>query len=239
MITLQLREDSSPSFGKITLASLGKSQAEPTDVLITGDEQTRRSEVEQFIQGIYKESYQANIDVRYPTLMSIQDEHSNLLAALGMRDAGRERLFLERYLDLPIEDALFQATGEKVSRSQIVEVGNLASLGTGAAQYLYLAFHAYAFELGYRYVVVTATTPLKITFRHMKLHAYHLGEADPSRLLDAGASWGSYYDRKPEVIAGDVNQGLEALLQRYGARYLPNVTPLRAKLHIGQGSGNA
>lgn len=239
VITLQLREDTSPSFGQLTLASLGAGNAEPTDVVITSDEQTRRGEVEQFICDIYKQSYNANIDVRYPTLMSIQDEKGALLAAMGLRDAGRERLFLETYLDMPVEEAIYHATGDRVSRSQIVEVGNLASLGSGAAQYLYLAFHAYAFELGYRYVVVTATTPLKLTFRRMKIETFHLSDANPERLLDGGASWGSYYQTEPQVITGNIRQGLHTLLMRYGARYLPNATPLRAKLHMGQLAGNA
>jgi hypothetical protein len=239
VITLQLREDTSPSFGEITLASLGAGVAQPTDVLITGDAHTRRPEVEQFICDIYKQSYDATIDVRYPTLMSIQDEQGTLLAAMGLRDAGRERLFLETYLDVPVEEAIFRATGEKVERSQIVEVGNLASLGSGAAQYLYLAFHAYAFELGYRYVVVTATTPLKTTFRRMKIETFHLVDADASRLIDGGVSWGSYYATEPQVITGNIRQGLHSLLLRYGARYLPHATPLRAKLHIGQSGGHA
>jgi hypothetical protein len=221
------------------LASLGVSTTQPTDVLITGDAHTRREEVEQFICSIYKESYGASIDVRYPTLMSIQDEHGTLLAAMGLRDAGRERLFLENYLDMPIEQAIAQATGDTVDRSQIVEVGNLASLGSGAAQYLYLAFHAYAFELGYRYVVVTATTPLKLTFRRMKIETFHLADADPARLIDGGASWGNYYATEPQVITGNIRQGLHTLLLRYGARYLPNATPLRAKLHHGITGGHA
>jgi hypothetical protein len=35
--------------------------------------------------------------------------------------------------------------------------------------------------------------------------------ADPTRLPDKGASWGSYYDDKPVVVAGNIRQTMAKL----------------------------
>src|SRR5688500_5530748 len=48
-------------------------------------------------------------------------------AALGYRRASAGPLFLEAYLDEPIEDAVGRHLGASVSRDRIVEVGSLAA----------------------------------------------------------------------------------------------------------------
>ena len=48
-------------------------------------------------------------------------------AALGFRLAGEERLFLEDYLDDPIERAVSEKIGIRVNRDRIVEIGAHAS----------------------------------------------------------------------------------------------------------------
>lgn len=232
--TLNLREETAPHFARLVLSRKMPEARTAMDVVISHRAPAERASAEAFIRAVYVRAYDASLDVRYPTLMSIGGEQG-ISAAMGLRNAGHERLFLEHYLDKPIEEALFDATGETVKRSEIIEVGNLASSGLGAAKYLYLAFHAYAYERGYRYVAVTATSALARSFEHMGLKAQWLAKADPARLPGKGEGWGSYYDAQPQVIAGDIAQSLSVLMRRYGGEY----QPLEVALHTLAGGGHA
>lgn len=232
--TLNLREETAPHFARLVLSKQMPEMRAAMEVVISHQSAAGRADAEAFIRSVYAKAYGASLDVRYPTLMSIGGEQG-ISAAMGLRDAGHERLFLEHYLDKPVEEALFDATGENVKRSEIIEVGNLASSGLGAAKYLYLAFHAYAYERGYRYVAVTATSALARSFEHIGLKAHWLAKADPERLPGKGEGWGSYYDAQPQVIAGNIAQSLGVLMQRYGGEY----QPLEVALHTLGTSGHA
>jgi len=223
---LNLREESAPHFARLELSRQQPTASGPMDVVITHQSASERAAAEQFIQRIYAEAYGASLDIRYPTLMSIAGENG-IAAAMGLRDAGSERLFLEHYLDKPVEEAIFDATGVHVARHEIIEVGNLGSSGLGAAKYLYLAFHAYACARGYKYVAVTATKALGRSFMHMGIGTHLLAHARPERVPGQGAGWGSYYESQPQVMAGSIAQGLEVLMERYGGTY----TPLTVALH--------
>ena len=69
----------------------------PAVIDITGRFEPDRSRVEQFIKDVYARSYGADINIDYPTLMSVRDEHGTILAAVGFRYAAQESLFLEQY----------------------------------------------------------------------------------------------------------------------------------------------
>lgn len=231
-LTLNLRESGEPHFAQLVLSKQTPGQSAPMDVVISHSSARERVDAERFICDVYDKAYGATLDIRYPTLMSIGDE-AGIAAAMGLRDAGAGSLFLEHYLDMPIEDAIRDATGERVERNEIVEVGNLASRGLGAAKYLYLAFHAYAFLQGYRYVAVTATAALGRSFEHMGITTHLLAPADPARLPGGGAGWGSYYDSKPQAMTGNIAQGLGVLMQRYGGRYQPITLALHTLMEGG------
>ena len=62
----------------------------------------------------------------YPILMSVRNKEGEILAASGFRYADGERLFLENYLDSSVEDELQKRFG-KISRNDVVEIGNLVS----------------------------------------------------------------------------------------------------------------
>lgn len=231
---LNLREESAPYFARLELSRQTPVTHSPMDVVITHQSAHERAEAECFIRAIYADAYGAALDIRYPTLMSIADE-KGIAAAMGLRDAGSGPLFLEHYLDKPVQEAIYDMTGVPVARHEIIEVGNLGSRGLGAAKYLYLAFHAYACARGYRYVAVTATKALGRSFAHMGIATHLLAHARADRVPGKGAGWGSYYESQPQVMAGSIGQGLEMLMERYGGTY----TPLTVALHTMGCSGHA
>lgn len=169
----------------------------------------RRAAVETFIAGIYRECYGARIRAFAPNLVVLQSA-DEIVAAAGYRDAS-SRLFLEGYLDVPVEQCLAAATGVIPSRATIVEVGHLASIRNGAGRLLMPFLGAHLAAEGYDWVVSTATEELHHLFRRLGLTPLVLGDADPCKLGGQAADWGSYYDHHPKVLAGSIAQGMAQL----------------------------
>jgi len=93
----------------------------------------RRRALEDFIRARFAEHYGARVRHFMPELLGLEAVDGELHGALGCRRAGEQPLFLERYLDLPIEDALAQRYRCAVDRADIVEVGNFAARARAGA----------------------------------------------------------------------------------------------------------
>ena len=120
-------------------------------------------------------------------------------------------LFLEQYLDVPLEQAIGERAGHAVARSQIVEVGNLAAAHAGAARALIVSMTRLLHGHGLHCVAFTATTSLLNSFTRLRLQPGVLAAADPRRLPDAGQCWGTYYHSQPQVMFGDIRYGYAQL----------------------------
>ena len=59
------------------------------------------SELSDFIRRIFRKTYDAEVVVAYPQLIGVYAENDTPRAALGMRGADEEKLFLEHYLAQP------------------------------------------------------------------------------------------------------------------------------------------
>lgn len=125
-----------------------------------------------------------------------------------------DTLFLERYLDMPIETAMAQLAGQPVKRERIVEVGHLASEKHGSSIQVILALAEHLARQGHEWVVFTATRELLGIFSRLGLPLLALAPADAARLGQAAASWGRYYETRPVVVAGKIRMGLERPLCR-------------------------
>lgn len=200
-------------------------RVKPSTVSIVAEFSKDREAVENFITEIYAKAYGARIQVHYPILMSVRDESGQILAATGFRSALNQSLFLEQYLDAPAEEIL------KSPRSQIVEIGNLASDGGGASLYLFAALAAYLNYQGFTKAVVTSTDFLERRFRQMGLQPKRHAKADPALLLSDGENWGTYYDTQPHVISGLVKEGYKRLQRQLGAEYTDYRPRLFPRLH--------
>ncbi len=167
-----------------------------------------RACAETFISDIFQRHYDAELNSFAPNLMLLEkDEH--IAAVAGWRCAGTEQLFLENYLDVPIETAVSRLAGKPVDRQRIVEVGNLAAEVRGGGVEVILTLAAHLDRLGFEWVVFTATSELIGMLRRLGLPPLALAAADPERLgADAGA-WGSYYATHPVVVAGRIRLALD------------------------------
>ena len=168
----------------------------------------RRITAEHFIADIFHRHYGARISSFAPNLMLLEDA-GRTVAAAGWRCAGEDRLFLETYLDEPIETAVARLAGQPVKREAIVEVGNLAAERPGGSVAVILALAAHLDQLGFEWVVFTATSELIGIFRRLDLPPLALAPADPQRLGAQAQAWGRYYDTRPVVVAGRLRLALE------------------------------
>ncbi len=197
----------------------------PSVVSITNLFTPERQRVEAFIQGIYKNSYGAEIRVDYPILMSVRNDENDILAAVGFRYAGHEPLFLEQYTKRPIENCL------KTERDKIVEIGNLASAGQGASIFLFAALASYLNYQKIEFAAITGTDFLHRYFKRIGLNPQKICDADISSINQVGQSWGSYYDTQPRVLAGSVPHGIKKLQRALGAEFESNIPSLYSRLH--------
>ena len=174
-----------------------------------------RAGVEAFVQTVYARRHGARVRQFAPTLVSL-DDHGGPVAAAGYRLAAQGPLFLERYLDAPVEVLIGAQAGDAPPREAIVEVGHLAASRDGAGRRLIHRLGPHLAALGCTWVVGTLTEELRALFVRLGVTPLTLAAADPTRLGDARdvADWGRYYEHRPMVLAGH----LPRALQRLGAR---------------------
>jgi len=138
------------------------------------------------------------------------------LAALGYRRASDGALFLESYLDGPIEVELGMALGRRVARSEVVEIGNFAA---DNAFVMLDLWGAAANDLAgsSEIAVATLTAPLRRMFQRIGLPFISICRALPER-LDGAGEWGSYFHQDPQVCAGPIASGQAAIARWHGRR---------------------
>lgn len=161
-----------------------------------------RPALEAFIQAMFYKAHQAKVSHFLPLLLSLRDNSANLRAVCGLRHAQDAPLFLERYFDAPIEAVLSQKTGLTVARHEILEIGNLAILKPACIRSLLASITVYLHQTQAEWVVFTAVSSLKNALIKLKMPIQYLGEATLESLpVQDHASWGRYYNGRPQVIA--------------------------------------
>ena len=178
-----------------------------------------------FIRRRFSQAHQARVSHFMPQLLGLQSEDGSLHGAAGCRPADSGALFLERYLDVPIEQAIFERSGVQVERHQIVEVGNLAASGLGTARILIVKLTRQLALQGFRWVTFTGTQEVLNSFYRLGLVPQSLGLADPARMGESLADWGRYYDSAPQVVFGEI---LPAHRQLLDAQPATDLSPFHA-----------
>lgn len=170
----------------------------------------RRGDVEALIRAVYRRRYDADPAAFTPMLVSLSDTQGPVAAA-GYRPAHQEPLFLERYLDRPIEHCLPAGAAGPVAREQIVEVGHLAALRAGDGRRLIHCLTQHLVDQGYTWVVSTVTRELRQLFSRLGITPLALGAARAEALGDERLRWGRYYEHEPVILAGHLPQAIGRL----------------------------
>ncbi|MDZ4728494.1 MAG: thermostable hemolysin [Xanthomonadales bacterium] len=174
-------------------------------------ETANRHQVTQYIADQFKSIHGANIHDFMPMLLSMQCQ-GQFSAVSGVRPAARQPLFLEQYLGQAVETVIRDVSGMAVERSKVVEIGNLVSTQKGASQLLFLLLTALLYRCDYQWVVFTGTPAVVKGLQRLGFKLDKLGAADPAMLKNSNLSeWGSYYQNRPRVVAGNVPAGMKVL----------------------------
>lgn len=185
-----------------------------------------RPAMERFVAVRFAEAHGAQVPAFMPALIGLKDWRGELRSALGYRNAGEQHLFLERYLDEPVEMAIRRALLRDRSsphaatadaamrceppaqRSSIAEIGHLSGRGCRASIYLLAQLPRYLLGRGYRWIAFTGTQRVREILLAMNAPLVDLGPADPARLGESAREWGRYYETAPRVMAGWLPHGL-------------------------------
>ncbi|MGL4270382.1 MAG: thermostable hemolysin [Plesiomonas sp.] len=175
--------------------------------------------LKQFIQMAYTREFSASIPHFLPLLLGLYDEHSQLIGACGVNPATSGSLYLEHYLNAPVENIISQRLAESsektdtlpVTRTQIAEIGNLAVSNPGNGRLLFAALCRFLLADGYPWVTFTGTQKLRNSLHRLHLNPLLLANAHAEQVgADAGA-WGNYYHCAPQVMAGNIHDSLAIL----------------------------
>jgi len=161
-----------------------------------------RPELEAFVRAAFARSHAAEVRSFMPSLVGFRDREQRLRGVLGLRPAASGPLYLEQYLDLPVEAAVAAATGRTLQRTDIVEVGNLAAANCRSAVRMVAELPAYLMAREFSWIVFTATRTVRQILLGFGAPLVELAQANGARVAAGMDSWGGYYDHDPRVFAG-------------------------------------
>ncbi|WP_100656827.1 thermostable hemolysin [Alteromonas flava] len=171
-----------------------------------------REAAEHFIETGFQHAYNASIKVSTPWILAINN--GAFKAALGIRSA-HERLFLEQYLAAPIETMVNQYI--PVRRAGIAEIAHLYSNSNKFTLPLFLITAVALFTNGFAAMTFSATSHVQSLIQRAGIITHELASADPSKLQQRAANWGSYYQTEPKVVAVSLRNVMQVI--NSSARY--------------------
>ena len=172
------------------------------DVTAVGRQDADRAALEAYVRTAFNRSHDADVSTFMPTLLAFRDGAGSLRGVLGIRSAADAPLYLENYLDRPVEQAIVAAGYHPVERDEVIEVGNLAAGSCLAAVRMVAQMPVQLMNRGYSWIVFTATSTVHEILLGFGAPLVELGRADPRRGARQGDRWGRYYDNDPRVYAG-------------------------------------
>jgi len=172
-----------------------------------------RSELERFIAVKYRQVHDADLNEYLPLLLGIHDK-GELMCAAGFRPGLHRPLFLEQYLDGPIEQQVAILARQPVDRCSLVEIGNLAIARHGYGPVFMVMMAAILAEASYEWMIFTVTDQVERLIRRLGLELDYLAVADANRLNSDQSRWGRYYENNPRVLVGNLKKAMDVIAQR-------------------------
>lgn len=166
--------------------------------------------LQSYIAAKYQQVHGARLTEFLPFLLGISS-HGQRVGAFGLRPGSQRPLFLEQYLDQPIEQLVARQALRPVDRHSLVEIGNLVVTGRGQGPLVMLLMAASLAEAGYSWMVFTVTGQVERMMRRLGFCPQVIAQADPRRLADPDSQWGSYYQNNPRVMLGSLASAQEAI----------------------------
>lgn len=180
------------------------------------------------IQAEYAQHFDCQLQHFMPHTLSLISA-GQLLACTGFQGAASGRLFLEQYLDLPLEACM-----PLPPRQEIVEIGGFAVSHRQYALPFMLQLAPALADLGFTTVACTVTRAMRACLQKLGIAFTSLGAADPSRVDTSNNAWGNYYQHKPQILVGDININLAKMAPFLPCFALPTDQPAQRQDDAGQ-----
>ncbi|GGR83076.1 hypothetical protein GCM10010252_22250 [Streptomyces aureoverticillatus] len=155
---------------------------------------------------VYREEFGADIDPSPDLFAALQHSASEegaandapLGAVAGLTFAGSAHLLSEYYLSGSVESILAPRIGQRLQRSEIVEVGPLAARTNGDGARLCSLLQLLTWCNGAKVIVCTVTERLSGLLARLDIDFVPLAAAEESALpRRLQGDWGSYYEASP------------------------------------------
>lgn len=163
-----------------------------------------RTELESRIRAGFGQHFQACIEGFMPQL-AVYRHASGAEGVIGIRDAAADTLFLESYLDRPIDMAVSQYAGYGVQRGEIAEVGQFVISDRETVADFFRDLVPFLKSQGYDWVCFTGTNRIRALLSRIGFEGRPIATAIRERVTASGDDWGSYYDHDPVVIVGKLS----------------------------------
>ena len=161
-----------------------------------------RETVERYVTEAFRRSHGAEVRTFLPLLLTLRNDSGELCGVVGVRAAREEPLYLEHYLDRPVEQAIASLSGTPVGRDSVVELGNFACRNASAAKCLMQRLPHYLLERGHRWIAFTGTGAVRTILSSLDAPLLDLGRAKAECVAGGTDDWGNYYSTAPHVMAG-------------------------------------
>jgi Thermostable hemolysin len=163
----------------------------------------QRAALEARIRTGFGAHFGACVEGFMPTLAKYQHV-TGAKGVIGVRRASEEALFLETYLDDPVEAAIARVAGRAVARCAIAEIGQFVVDRREIVGDFFLDLVPYLAEQGFEWACFTGTSRIRRIVARLGLAVMPLATADRTRLGESQVLWGNYYEHDPVVVAGRV-----------------------------------
>jgi len=175
------------------------------EVLLCERNDPGRGELERFIQNEFRRRHGADVRSFLPLLLGIRDARGDVVGAAGYRPAAHERLYLEQYLDEPVEAGIARSIGGSVvTRAGIAEIGNFACTDCRIALAMIGMLAGFLLDRQHDWAVFTATATVRGIMRHLGVALAELGRAGQERINGGADAWGAYFSTDPRVVVANV-----------------------------------
>ena len=170
---------------------------------IVGPDSADRHRLEARIRSGFGTHFGACIDGFMPRFV-LYRHTSGATGVIGYRRASDDPLYLEHYLELPVDELISVAAGMRVERSTIAEVGQFVVDDRDIAAPFFRDLVPFLVGQGFDWVCFTGTNRIRSILKRIGFRGLPVALADAGRIADR-ASWGSYYDNEPVVIVGKLD----------------------------------
>ena len=163
-----------------------------------------RSSLESRIRSGFGHHFNACIEGFMPELAAYEHATGGS-GVIGMRNAGHERLFLESYLDHPVETVVHLVSGDLVDRGSIVEVGQFVIDEREIVADFFRDLVPFLAAQGFDWVCFTGTSRIRALLARIGFAGFPVTVAAEERLGASRDHWGCYYEHEPIVIVGKLS----------------------------------